>query len=186
MASSLFERRVEDQVDGSRHAPPLHQLVVELSPTSASQRVVAGTSVVLGDFPLRLDKALTFESVQGRIERALSELQDALGPLLDAFGNPPSVHRFELQRLEHQHIERALQQIASFSRHRSPFDRRKKSRRCSLRLSRGTKRPGFWRHAWMRVARDREWRTEHRFEQFSTLTSRSHLTQLPQFRMLRS
>ena len=37
--------------------------------------------------------------------------------MFDAFGDAPPVHRLELQRLEHQHVERALQQIASFPGH---------------------------------------------------------------------
>src|SRR6266542_7036484 len=47
------------------------------------------------------------------------------------------MHWLELQRLENEHVERALQEVAFFLSHGFPFDRRRKSRRGSLRLSRG-------------------------------------------------
>ena len=87
---------------------------LELPPAGARQRVVARAAVVLGDLPLGSNQALALEPVERGIERALPELQHALGPLLDPLGDAPAVHRLELQRLEHEHVERALQDIASF------------------------------------------------------------------------
>ena len=90
--------------------------------TLARQRVVPPAAIVLGDFPFGSNQALAFEPVERGIERALTQLQHALGPLLDAFGHAPPVHRLELQRLENQHVERALEEIASVLRHVAPFD----------------------------------------------------------------
>ena len=61
----------------------------------AVQRVVPGAPVVRGHAPFGPDEALPFEPVERGIQRALSELQHALRPLLDAFGDAPAVHRFE-------------------------------------------------------------------------------------------
>src|SRR5580765_5531462 len=100
------------------------------------QRVIACAAVVLGELPLGSNQALPLETVERRIERALPELQNALGPLLDPLGDAPSVHRLELQGLQHEHVEGALEEVSAIS-HASPFDRRKKSTRGSLRLSKG-------------------------------------------------
>src|SRR5687767_6336111 len=108
----------------------------------ACQRVIAGAAVVCGDLPLGSNQVLPFEPVQRRIERALPQLEHALRPLFDALGDAPPVHRLELERLEHQHVERALQEVA-FVGHVVPFDRRKKCNLSSFRLSKGDLR-GYW------------------------------------------
>jgi len=100
----------------------------QLALAQASERIVARLPAVLGDLPLRDDEALPLEAVECWIERPLSDLQHLLGPLLDPLGDAPAVHRFELQCFQYQHVERALQQIASFLHLCAPFDQRKKSR----------------------------------------------------------
>src|SRR5687768_5279322 len=79
------------------------------------ERVVPRTAIVLRDAPLRLDQALALEAIEGGVERALAELKNLLRPLLEAFGNAPAMHRLELHRAEHEHVERALQDIFSGS-----------------------------------------------------------------------
>src|SRR4029079_4755487 len=54
--------------------------------------------------------------MEGRIERALVDLQDVLGDLLDALGDGPAVQGILLQRAQDQQIERAGQQVGG-SRH---------------------------------------------------------------------
>src|SRR5262245_19366847 len=54
--------------------------------------------------------------MEGGIERALVDLQDVLGNLLDALGDGPAVLGILLQRAEDQQNERAGQQIRC-SRH---------------------------------------------------------------------
>ena len=106
------------------------------------ERVVPRAPVVLRDAPFRVDQPLPFEAVEGGIEGALAELEDMFGPLLDALGDAPPVHRLELQGSQDQHVERALQHVASiFGCHVTPFDRRKEANRCSFRASRGKSQP---------------------------------------------
>src|SRR5262245_29506444 len=109
-----------------------------MATAETGQRVIPCAAIVLGDLPLGSNQVLTFEAVERGIQRALPQLEHVLGPLFDAFGNAPSMHRLELQRLEHQHVEGPLQDVAFFARHVFPFDRRKKRSGCSFRLSRGT------------------------------------------------
>src|SRR5262249_6129124 len=78
--------------------------------------VVLGAAAQLRDLPLGLDPAPVLETMEGRIERALVDLQDVLGNLLDALGDGPAVLGILLQRAEDQQIERAGQQIGR-SRH---------------------------------------------------------------------
>ena len=118
------QRGLEHEVDRARHAAPLRQLVVQLPPAGARQRVEARAAVVRGDVPLGLNQTLPLQPVERRIERALPELQHALGPLLNPLGDAPPVHRLELQRPEHEHVERALQEISLFLGHVAPFNRR--------------------------------------------------------------
>ena len=60
------------------------------------------------------------QAVQGRVERSLVDLEHAAGPLLDALGDAPSVHGLDLERLEHEHVERALKHVAAVP-HAWPF-----------------------------------------------------------------
>src|SRR5262249_9849253 len=134
---SLHHRGVEHLVDGTAGAAPLRQLRVELPPALAGPGVIAGAPLVSVTPPLRWEEPLPLQPIEGRVQRALAELEDVLRPLLDSFGDAPAVHGLELQRLEHEHVERALQEVASFLGHPSPFDGRKDSTRSSFRLSRG-------------------------------------------------
>src|SRR5687767_3843848 len=98
MAPRGLQRRVEHEVDRARHPAPLRQLVAEVFAAGARQRVITGAPVVGGDAPFRGNQPLALEAVERGIERALSGLQYAFGPLLDAFGDPPAVHRLQLER----------------------------------------------------------------------------------------
>jgi len=65
----------------------------------------------LRDAPFGFDPALMFQPVKRRIERALVNLQDFFGNLLDAFRDCPAMQRTGLQRPENQEIESTLQEI---------------------------------------------------------------------------
>jgi len=77
----------------------------------------ARPSIVGRDSPVGSNEALPLEAVQRRVEGPLSELEDLFRPLLDALGDAPAVHRLELQRLEDEHVERALECVALLSDH---------------------------------------------------------------------
>ena len=53
--------------------------------------------------------------MQGRIKRALLDLENFVGNLLNAFGNRPAVFWLERDRLQNQEVERALDKVAWFS-----------------------------------------------------------------------
>src|SRR5262245_57508925 len=93
----------------------------ELTAPGRGEVVILGAAAQLRDFPRRLDPALVLETMEGRIERALVDLQDVPRNLLDALGDGPTVQGILLQRAQDQQIERAGQQVG---RSRHGVDRR--------------------------------------------------------------
>ena len=83
----------------------------QLPPARRRQPVVLRAPAELRHRPFGLDPALVLEAVQGRVERALVDLQHVLGDLLDAFGDRPAVQGILLQRAQDEQVERAGQQI---------------------------------------------------------------------------
>src|SRR5262245_36555506 len=102
--------------DGVGHALPFPRFNRELTAARRGEAVIPGAAAELRDPPLGLDPALVLEAMEGRIQRALIDLQDVLGNLLDALGDGPAVQGILLQRAQNQQIERAGQQIGR-SRH---------------------------------------------------------------------
>src|SRR5262245_57889789 len=114
LIDSSLQAGIEDQVHGPGHTLPMCELTAEVPPAFTRQRVVACAAVVLGDLPLGMNQPLALETVECRIERALPQLEDTFRPLFDALGDAPPVHRLELQSLQHEHVERALEDVAAF------------------------------------------------------------------------
>src|SRR5262245_56404909 len=100
---------------------PILRFDRELTAAGRGEAVILGAAAQLRDFPLGLDPALVLEPMEGRIERALVDLQDVSRNLLDALGDGPAVLGVLLQRAQDQQIERAGQQIG---RSRHAVDRR--------------------------------------------------------------
>ena len=73
--------------------------------------VVLRPPAQLRDGPLGFDPALVLEAMERRVERALVDLQDVLGDLLDALRDRPAVQRVGLQRPEDEQVERARQKV---------------------------------------------------------------------------
>src|SRR3954462_2409722 len=97
--------------DGICHALPVPRFDRELTAARRGEVVILGAAAQLRNFPLGLDPALVLETMEGRIERALVDLQDVSRNLLDALGDGPAVQGILLQRAQDQQIERAGQQI---------------------------------------------------------------------------
>src|SRR4029077_19143964 len=96
------------------HALPAFCLRQKLFAPAASQRVILGLAIVVGDAPFRRDPTALFEPQKGRIERALVELEKIRGNLLNDHGGLEPVQRTQsFEGLEHYQIERALQHFAA-------------------------------------------------------------------------
>ena len=85
----------------------------QLLPAGSRQPVILRALLVLGQPPLGLDPALSFEAVQRGVERAVVDLQLFLRQVGDGDADAMSVLRPPLERAQHQHVQRALQQLDS-------------------------------------------------------------------------
>src|SRR5437016_2314081 len=81
--------------------------------TRGGEAVVLGVAPALRGVPVCRDPAAILEALERWIERPRIDRQDTLGDLSDAVGDPPAVHRRERQCLEHEHVERALDDVAA-------------------------------------------------------------------------
>src|SRR6266568_1323909 len=106
---------LDDQVDGGRKARPVRQFLFQLIPSGTCERVELCHAAGLRRTPCRFDPCLLLQTVEGRIERALLDLERFLRNLLDAFGNRPAMLRFDAKSLENQQIEGSLDEISGFS-----------------------------------------------------------------------
>ena len=94
-----------------RHPLPFARFNGELTAARRREPVILGPAAELGHLPLSFEPALMLEPVQGRVERALVDLQHVFGNLLDALRDRPAVQGVLLQRAQDEQVERAGQQI---------------------------------------------------------------------------
>src|SRR5262245_20651226 len=118
--SALFES--QDEIDGVGLALPLLQLRYQRPATRRGEGVVTGPPVVLRGIPGRANHPLPLQPVERGIERPLVELKDPPGALGEPVGDTPAVHRAEAEHLEHDHVERAGEEVVAVGRHGSPLD----------------------------------------------------------------
>ena len=108
---------LENPRHGVGHPGPVLALFDELALAVAREPVVLGLTVVLRRVPFRIDPALLLQAMERRVERPLVDPQDVARDLLDALRDAPAVHRLERQRLQDEHVERALQEILFLTSH---------------------------------------------------------------------
>ena len=104
-------RKPHHALDGVRHSLPFARFNGELTAAGRREPVILGPAAELRHLPLGFEPALKLEPVQGRVERALVDLQHVFGNRLDALRDCPAVQGVLLQRAQDQQVERAGQQI---------------------------------------------------------------------------
>src|SRR6185503_7541697 len=112
-------RCLEELLDRAHEAAPGVDFRAERALAGGGEVVVLGLAVVFGGPPGTADPALLLESVEGRVERALADLQRVTGPLLNALADPPAVHGSKRQRLQNQKVEGALKDVGRCTSHRA-------------------------------------------------------------------
>src|SRR6202041_383331 len=75
------------------------------------ERIELRAAIVLGDFPLGGNPAFLFELVQCGIERAVADLQNVAGDLLQAQADGEAVERLQREDFQQQQVESALHEI---------------------------------------------------------------------------
>src|SRR5215211_3100067 len=101
-----------DAVDGDEHAVEVGDLFTELATASGGERVVARATASRRRSPLRRDPATLLQPLERGVERSLLDRQDGVGQELDLLRDRVAVERLHGERLQDQHVERALEQLA--------------------------------------------------------------------------
>jgi hypothetical protein len=123
-ASPSPSGRRENARDSGGEGVPLVLLLPEPRPTESREAVELRPPVVLGRAPLRADPPAVLETVERRVQRTLVDLEDVRRALLDAHGDAPTVHGLvDLEDLEDEQVQRALEQIPIRVRHLASFGR---------------------------------------------------------------
>src|SRR5450432_486853 len=99
-------------MDGDEHAVEARDFLAELLPPGRGDRVVARAPAGRGLAPLRSDPPLFLESLERRVERPLLDGEHIVGELLDVLGDRVAMLRLQRERLQNEHIERALEKLA--------------------------------------------------------------------------
>jgi hypothetical protein len=128
--------------DGVGEAHPVGRFLFKLRPAETRERIELGAAIVFRGLPLRGDPAFLFELVKSRVERAVADLQDVAGDLLEAQADGVAVHRLEGQNFQEQQVKSALDQVGRFAHRLSSVTERtvhqlrsvSKGNLCSLRL----------------------------------------------------
>ena len=113
--------RSENAGDRRRVSPPGLRVAPEAATPMRRQPVVPGPAVVLGDAPLGRDAPGVFQAMQGLVEGRILDLQGAARAIADEPRHGVAVERRAGERLENEHVQRALQQIHPIRIHPLPF-----------------------------------------------------------------
>ena len=104
----LPRRWTHDPADGSNHFVPAGLVRGQLLPARRREPVVLRLAVVLGGTPERRDPTTVLEPMQRRIEGPVFDLEHILRPSLDGLGDGLAMGGTQDQRLQDQHVQRAL------------------------------------------------------------------------------
>ena len=64
--------------------------------------------------PFAVDQPVALQAAQRREQRSGVDLEHALADLFEADADAVAVHRLERERLQNEHVQRALHEIALF------------------------------------------------------------------------
>jgi hypothetical protein len=102
--------RAHDATDGQARALPGRAFRLELLPAGRRQPVVPRAASGVGGAPLRGDPSAPEQALQGGVEGARLHVEDVARQLRDALADAPAMHGPQIERLQDQHVERALQE----------------------------------------------------------------------------
>src|SRR5258708_24408228 len=123
--------RAQQSRDDPGHALPAFRFGGELFPAGARQRVIFGLAIVVRNAPLRGDPPALLQPQQRRVQRALIQLQQVLGNLLDALRDAVAVQRPQrIERLQNDQVQGSLENLASRRGHvAAPLDEQQEANR---------------------------------------------------------
>src|SRR5262249_38795119 len=104
--------RLHDARDARADAAPVARLLDELPASGRGQPVELRTPIVLGRPPFRREEPGELQPVQRGVEGALLHAQHVVRRPLGALGDAAALSRAAGERLQDEHVERALEQLA--------------------------------------------------------------------------
>src|SRR6266404_125409 len=111
-------RRLQNSGD-RRHLPsPFSCFAVEPLLSVVCQGVILCAPAILGGFPFASDQPRPLQPLKGDKQRTCVEAENALAHLFEPDGDPISVHGFERQRFQNEHVQSALNEITRLARHK--------------------------------------------------------------------
>ena len=111
-------RGLQDSGDRRNLPSPFSCFAVEPLSSLLGQGVVLCAPAVLGGFPFASDQSISLQPLKGHKQRTCIETENALAHLFEPHGDPISVHGFERQRFQNEHVQGALNEITRLVRHR--------------------------------------------------------------------
>src|SRR5688572_31195100 len=116
-------RALEDQRDGISEPQPVARLGVHVDTPLARQPIKLCLAPGVAHLPFGGKQLAVLEAMQGRIERALCDLDHVAGNLLEALSDGVPMQRDGGQDLQDQEVERTLRQVGLGRHHdTSGFD----------------------------------------------------------------
>src|SRR5205814_9076124 len=104
----FWRLRRHDSVDGFGQPGPIGGFGAKMSAAGPCDRIEFGRAAGVALLPYAANPTFVFELMQGRIERAVADLESFVGHLTQALGDGPAGSRLEVEDLENQQIEGAL------------------------------------------------------------------------------
>src|SRR5437016_3533047 len=111
-------RRLQDSGDRRHLPPPFSCFAVEPLSSLLGQGVVLCAPAVLGGFPFASDQSISLQPLKGHKQRTCIETENALAHLFEPHSDPISVHGFERQRFQNEHVQSALDEITGLVPHK--------------------------------------------------------------------
>src|ERR1039458_3616251 len=107
----------EEPGDRAYAQRPRGRLAFELPTTPPGEAVEPGAAIVVRLSPLGVEHAFALEPLKRQEQRSGIDPKDTARMLLDAARNPEAMHRLQAQRLEDEHVQRALDDIGRYVGH---------------------------------------------------------------------
>src|SRR6266576_5458204 len=117
-------RRLQDSGDRCHLPSPFSCFAAELFSSLLSQGVIFCSPVILGSSPFASDQSGSLQPLKSDKQGTCIDAENAPTDLFDADSNAPSMHRFQHQRFQNEHVQSALHNITRFVSHKraSPED----------------------------------------------------------------
>ena len=112
MSSNFNSGRLHYKGYSRGEARPALGFSVELLLALGGQAIKLGAAIVFGSSPFGFEEATKLEAMECWIERAFFYFEELLGGLVNPLGDGVAVLRAPDERLEDEHLERALDEIA--------------------------------------------------------------------------